>query len=76
MDIRKIIGENFARLRKAKGMTQHEAADASGFTQAYIGWLERGRRNPTAISLWHLAEAVGATPADLVTPAPATERDR
>lgn len=70
--MRKIIGENFARLRKAKGLTQHEAADASGFTQAYIGWLERGKRNPTAISLWFLAQAVGAMPADLVTP---TEAD-
>lgn len=68
MDMRKTIGENFARLRKAKGLTQHQVAEASGFTQAYIGWLERGRRNPTAISLWLLAQAVGAMPADLVTP--------
>ena len=66
--MRKIIGENFARLRKKKGLTQHQAAEASGFSQAYIGWLERGRRNPTAISLWLLAQAVDATPADLVTP--------
>lgn len=68
MDMRRIIGENFARLRKEKGLTQHQVAESSGFTQAYIGWLERGRRNPTAISLWLLAQSVGATPADLVTP--------
>jgi transcriptional regulator with XRE-family HTH domain len=68
MDMRKIVGENFARLRRVKGLTQHEAAIASGFSQAYIGWLERGRRNPTAISLWLLAQAVDAMPADLVTP--------
>lgn len=68
MDMRKTIGRNFARLRKAKGLTQHQVAEASGFTQAYIGWLEQGRRNPTAISLWHLAQAVGAMPADLVSP--------
>jgi transcriptional regulator with XRE-family HTH domain len=66
MDMRKIVGENFASLRKAKGLTQHQAAEASGFSQAYIGWLERGRRNPTVISLWLLAQAVDATPADLV----------
>lgn len=69
MDMRKTVGTNFARLRKAKGLTQHQVAEASGFSQAYIGWLERGRRNPTAISLWHLAQSVGAMPADLVTPA-------
>ena len=68
MDMRKTIGMNFARLRKERGLTQHQVAEASGFTQAYIGWLERGRRNPTAISLWHLARAVDAMPADLVAP--------
>jgi transcriptional regulator with XRE-family HTH domain len=68
MDMRRIIGENFAKLRKEKGLTQHQVAELSGFSQAYIGWLERGRRNPTAISLWLLAQSVGAMPADLVTP--------
>ncbi|MCW2406075.1 transcriptional regulator with XRE-family HTH domain [Sphingobium sp. B1D7B] len=70
MDVRKTIGKNFARLRKEKGLTQHQVAEASGFTQAYIGWLEQGRRNPTAISLWHLAQAVDAMPADLLAPLP------
>ena len=49
-------------------MTQELAAERSGFSQSYIGWLERGKRNPTAISLWMLAQAVGAMPADLVQP--------
>ncbi len=34
------------------------------------GWLERGQRNPTAISLWLLAQSVDAMPADLVQPVP------
>lgn len=68
MDMRKVVGTNFARLRQKRGMTQEEAAERSGFAQSYIGWLERGNRNPTAISLYLLAQAVGATPADLVTP--------
>ena len=68
MDMRKVIGENFARLRKAKGLTQEAVAEKSGFSQSYIGWLERGQRNPTAISLWMLAQAVGAMPAELVQP--------
>lgn len=66
--MRKTIGVNFARLRKAKGLTQHDVAHSAGFSQAYIGWLERGRRNPTAISLWLLAKSVDAMPADLVQP--------
>lgn len=68
MDMRRVIGSNFARLRKSKGLTQEAVAEKSGFSQSYIGWLERGRRNPTAISIWMLAQSVDAMPADLVKP--------
>lgn len=68
MDMRKVIGSNFARLRKSKGLTQEAVAEKSGFSQSYIGWLERGQRNPTAISIWMLAQAIDAMPADLVQP--------
>jgi transcriptional regulator with XRE-family HTH domain len=68
MDMRKVIGSNFARLRKARGLTQEAVAEKSGFSQSYIGWLERGQRNPTAISIWLLAQAIDALPADLVQP--------
>jgi len=68
MDMRKVIGGNFARLRKSKGLTQEAVAEKSGFSQSYIGWLERGQRNPTAISIWMLAQAIDVMPADLVQP--------
>lgn len=68
MDMRRVVGGNFARLRRNKGLTQEQAAELSGFSQSYIGWLERGRRNPTAISLYLLANALDAQPAELVTP--------
>lgn len=66
--MRKVIGSNFARLRKTRGLTQEAVAERSGFSQSYIGWLERGQRNPTAISIWLLAQAIDAMPADLVQP--------
>ena len=56
------------RLRKARDLTQEQVAEASGYGQNYISSLERGRRNPTVITLFLLAEAIGATPRDLVTP--------
>lgn len=71
--MRLIVGKNFARLRQEKNMTQEVAAERSGFSQSYIGWLERGKRNPTAISLYMLAQAVDAMPADLVAPLPDEE---
>ncbi|WP_366415753.1 helix-turn-helix transcriptional regulator [Novosphingobium sp. 32-60-15] len=60
------MGLNFAKLRKDKGFTQERFAEMSGFTQQYVSDLERGRRNPTVVTLFHLASALGVTPADLV----------
>ena len=68
MDMRKLVGRNAARLRQAAGLTQEELAERSGFSQQYISKLERGRRNPTIVTLYELAEGLGVTPADLVRP--------
>lgn len=54
------------RLRLSKGLTQEQFADVSGFTQQYISGLESGQRNPTVVSLFELAQALGVEPADLL----------
>ena len=59
MDMSKLVGRNFGKLRKAKGFTQERFSEASGFTQQYISGLERGRRNPTIVTLFELASALG-----------------
>lgn len=66
MDMRKLDGCNVRRLRLAAGMTQEQFAERSGFSQQYISDLERGRRNPTIVSLFELAQALGAPPVDLL----------
>ncbi len=66
MDMRRLVGLNFARLRHDKGLTQEQFAEISGFTQQYVSDLERGRRNPTVVTLFHLAGPLGAEPSDLV----------
>ena len=68
MDMRKLVGRNFARLRLEQGLTQEEVEARSGFSQQYISSLENGRRNPTVISLYELSKVVGATVVELVTP--------
>ncbi|TPL47995.1 helix-turn-helix transcriptional regulator [Mesorhizobium sp. B2-4-2] len=68
MDMRVLIGENFARLRREKGLTQEEVEARSGFSQQYLSGLERGKRNPTVITLFELAEAIGVSHLDLLTP--------
>lgn len=68
MDMRLLVGRNAKRIRIARGLTQEELAERSGFSQQYLSDLERGRRNPTIVSLWELAQALDATPVDLITP--------
>jgi transcriptional regulator with XRE-family HTH domain len=68
MDMRRLVRRNFARLRLAKGFTQERFAEVSGVTQQYVSGLERGRRNPTVVTLYHLASALGVSPVELVTP--------
>ncbi|WP_375778605.1 helix-turn-helix domain-containing protein [Bradyrhizobium sp. ma5] len=68
MDMRKLVGRNFAKLRKQKRFTQEKFAEVSGFTQQYISDLERGRRNPTVVTLFELASTLGVSHVDLVLP--------
>ncbi len=68
MDVRKLVGRNVKRIRLEKGMTQESFADTSGFSQQYLSDLERGRRNPTIVTLFELSGALGVSHVDLVLP--------
>jgi transcriptional regulator with XRE-family HTH domain len=68
MDMRRLVGRNAKKIRLAKGLTQEEFAERSGFSQQYISDLERGRRNPTVVSLYELAQALRVTHMELVQP--------
>ncbi|APX17996.1 transcriptional regulator (plasmid) [Phaeobacter inhibens] len=69
MDMRKLVGQNFARIRREKGLTQEQIEERSGFSQQYLSGLERGKRNPTVITLYELAQALGVSHVELVKPA-------
>lgn len=68
MDMRTLVGRNFARLRREKNLTQEQVEERSGFSQQYLSDLERGRRNPTIVTLYELAQAIGVSHVDLVLP--------
>ncbi|KDA03452.1 helix-turn-helix transcriptional regulator [Hyphomonas sp.] len=68
MDMRKLVGRNFARIRREKHLTQEEVEARSGFSQQYLSGLEQGRRNPTVVTLYELARALGVSHVDLVMP--------
>jgi transcriptional regulator with XRE-family HTH domain len=54
------VGENIRRARWLAGLTQEEVA-AKGLTYRYFQELERGRRNPTARTLFMLARQLGTS---------------
>ncbi|EHK54583.1 MULTISPECIES: helix-turn-helix transcriptional regulator [Allomesorhizobium] len=68
MDMRKLVGRNVQRIRQRKRLTQEQLAEISGFSQQYISGLEKGRRNPTIITIYELASALGVSHTDLVRP--------
>jgi transcriptional regulator with XRE-family HTH domain len=73
MDMRKLVGRNFARIRQYKGLTQEQVEERSGFSQQYLSGLERGRRNPTVVTLLELARALGVSHVELIKPDDASE---
>jgi transcriptional regulator with XRE-family HTH domain len=66
--MRKLVGRNLARLRREKGFTQERFAEVTGVTQQYVSDIERGLRNPTIVSIYNLATALGVSHVDLVMP--------
>lgn len=68
MDMRKLVGRNAARIRTEKGLTQEQLAERSGLSQQYLSGLERGKRNPTIVTLYEIASALGVSHVDLVRP--------
>ncbi|MER8722450.1 helix-turn-helix domain-containing protein [Mesorhizobium sp. M0999] len=68
MDMRRLVGRNVQSIRLRKRLTQEQLAEISGFSQQYISGLEKGRRNPTIITIYELALALGVSHTDLVRP--------
>jgi transcriptional regulator with XRE-family HTH domain len=68
MDMRQLVGRNTRRIRLTRGLTQEEFAELSGFSQQYLSDLERGRRNPTVVTLFELAGALGVNHIELLMP--------
>ena len=66
MDIRRIFGANVRRYRVAAGLSQEAVAVKMGVDRAYVSGMERGQQNVTLLTMWHLSEALGVKPVDLL----------
>lgn len=64
------LGRGIRRSRKEKGLSQEALAELAGLNRNYIGYLERGERNPSARTLINVARAMGVSPAKLFSEFP------
>jgi len=60
------LGWGILRVRRTRGLRLWQLADMSGLHPNYIGDIERGERNVGMITIFKLAHALGAHPADLM----------
>jgi transcriptional regulator with XRE-family HTH domain len=60
------FGARVRELRRAKGLTQEELAEASGLDRSYVGSLERGERNISLRNIHRLADALEVDPRELL----------
>lgn len=68
MDVRRIVGANVKKHRLAAGLSQEELAlRVEIVDQGYISGLEIGKRNPTILTVWLVANALGVEPGRLLS---------
>ena len=66
MNILTVIGNNVRIFRKRLGVSQEELADLAGLDRTYIGGIERGERNVSALNIAKLAKALKVKPEKLL----------
>jgi transcriptional regulator with XRE-family HTH domain len=59
------FGQNVARLRVARGLSQDQLAEQADLDRTYVSGIERGLRNPGIKAVLRIARALGASPGDL-----------
>ena len=60
------MGSRVRELRREKGLTLNELAEASGVSRAMISKVERGEKNPTLVVAAGISEGLGVTLSQLV----------
>lgn len=67
------FGERISRLRKNRGMTQRELADALNISRAALSHYENNRRLPDYDMLRRISELLGVRMSELMEDAPAAD---
>ena len=63
----RVIGNKLLAIRKKRGMTQTEVAEAAGLSDRAYAEIERGTVNMRVDTAVHICGALGVTPDDILT---------
>lgn len=61
----KNFGKSVQNLRKKKGLTQEDLAEEVGVDRSYMGFIERGEKNPTLDKVQKIADALDVDAGEL-----------
>lgn len=64
--LKEAFGRNLRRLRTAKNLTQENLGDLAKINYKYIGEIERGLKNPTAVVVYKLSQALGVSVSEIL----------
>lgn len=67
------FGNRVRELRTARGYTQEDLAEKSGFFRTYVSRIETGEANPTLTTMYALAGSLQVEIADLLDNGPIPE---
>lgn len=62
MELLKVIGKNIRYYRKKAGLSQEHLAELCGLHRTYVGAVERGERNISALNMEKIAVALKIKP--------------
>jgi len=63
--VSKKIGKRIRKIREEKSVTQEDLAGEAGLNRAYIGYIERGERNPSTETLERISKTLKVPLRDL-----------
>lgn len=55
------IGKKIGELRKARGLSREQLSWEAGLNRGYVGFIERGDKKPSIISLAKIAKVLNVT---------------
>lgn len=59
------FGKRLGDLRKQRGLTQEQLAEAVDLHRTYIGFIEQGKRNPSIANVHRIAKHLKVNMSDL-----------